>query len=116
MTAQASQDQDDPDWIERIQQTDASDVTSKAEDQLEAWRERIDELEAEAEEVSADMKAELGARLQLVRGTADQLEDRVEELRTRGEDEAKDIKGSIQALVIGLRRDLDDLEDRLRHR
>lgn len=116
MTSATAQDQQEPDWIDRITETDASDLTSKVDKRLTEWREKIEELEEDAKEASEEVEAELGARIQLVKGTTDQLEDQLDQLRDRGEERADEIKRSIQALVIGLHRDLDDLESRLKDR
>lgn len=116
MTAGTTQGQQEPGWIDRIKEIDASRLTTKVDERLTEWRDRIDQLEQDAKEASEEVEAELGARIQLVKGTTNQLEDRLDELRSRSEQEADEIKSSIQALVIGLRRDLADLEDRLKER
>ncbi len=116
MASGTTQEEQQPGWIDRIKEADASELTSKVDERLTEWRDQIEELEEDAKEVSEEVEAELGARIALVKGTADQLEDRIDELGARGEDQADEIKSSIQALVIGLRRDLDDLESRLKER
>lgn len=116
MTSRTTQGQQAPGWIDRIKELDASKLASKVDERLTTWRETIEELEMDAKEASEEVEAELGARIQLAKGTTDQLEDRLDELRARSEQEADEVKGSIQALVIGLRRDLAELEDRLEQR
>lgn len=113
MDKTATQSEDQPAWMHKLEKMRPSAVLGELEDRIGRWKTEVADLEERASARSAKAKQALDTQITEIRGEMDEIEARMDELREAGEEEAERIKGRLTALAIGVRRDLDRAKKRI---
>ncbi|MEL0028922.1 MAG: hypothetical protein VW625_09745 [Perlucidibaca sp.] len=71
----------------------------KLQAQLNEWKAQADGLKAKAEGASADLKIEIHAQLDKLKGMQAEAQGKFDELRNAGEEKIGELKGAVEGLV-----------------